>query len=186
MINRRRFKQIEEIAEQVLYKAASFVVPVPVDQVAKQFGLQVFAHDFGPDISGVLIHNANTGTATIGYNSASSLNRRRFTIAHEVGHFVLEHQREGMFIDNASKHFSIVFRDANSSTGEFLQEREANAFAAALLMPKALLVDIVNKAGFDLSDEENLISNLAITFQVSTQAMAYRLANLGVLNSASM
>ncbi|GAB3923504.1 ImmA/IrrE family metallo-endopeptidase [Larkinella terrae] len=183
MINRRRFKQIEEIAEQLLQDTSSFVVPVPVELVAKGLGLQVFAHDFGPDISGVLIQNA--GVATIGYNSKNSEKRIRFTIAHEIGHFVLGHQRDGMFVDNASKHFSIAFRDINSSTGELLQEREANAFAAALLMPKSLLVTYINKVGFDLSDEENLIVELANSFKVSTQAMAYRLANLGVLNSAS-
>jgi|SRR5919202_769625 Zn-dependent peptidase ImmA (M78 family) len=184
MINRRRFKQIEEIVERILHQTNSYTIPVPVFQVAGELGLQVLKHDFGPDISGVLIQKS--GTSTIGYNSENSEKRQRFTVAHEIGHFILGHQREGMFVDNAKKHFSIIFRDNNSSTGEILQEREANAFAAALLMPKPLLLDYINRVNFDLSDGENLILELATSFEVSTQAMAYRLANLGVLNSASI
>lgn len=183
MINRRRFKQIEEIAERILRQTQSLTVPVPVYRVADELLLRVIGHDFGPEISGILIKNG--GVTTIGYNSENSPKRRRFTVAHEIGHYALEHQREGMFIDNADQHFSIMFRDVKSSTGESLQEREANAFAAAMLMPKSLLIDQISKANFDLSDEDDIVQQLATLFEVSTQAMTYRLANIGILNSAS-
>lgn len=182
MINRRRFKQIEEVVQGLLEQTGAFVVPVDVEVVARALGIAVVGHDFGADISGVLIHNA--GQVTIGYNERDSLLRQRFTIAHEIGHYALKHQREGLFVDNPGKHFSVLFRDGNSSTGERLQEREANAFAANLLMPRALLMEYVHRTSFDLSGEGEVIQQLANDFNVSSQAMTYRLANLGVLNSA--
>src|SRR5574343_470703 len=84
-----------------------------------------------------------------------------------------------LFVDQ--KKFKVMFRDEMSSTGEIKQEREANAFAAALLMPKSLLIREIQKLPFDLADEdENVVVKLAQKFEVSTQAMAFRMANLGL------
>lgn len=75
----------------------------------------------------------DSGKGTIGFNPTESKTRQRFTIAHELGHFELHKQDSGLFVD---KEFKMLFRDQNSSSGEIRKEQEANAFAAAILMPE--------------------------------------------------
>jgi Zn-dependent peptidase ImmA (M78 family) len=75
-------------------------------------------------------------------------------------------------------------RDEVSSMGTRKEEREANAFAAELLMPG----DFVEIAFDRLSTEQpaiaasQLVSRLATLFDVSEQAMGIRLGNLGILS----
>lgn len=148
---------------------------VDVDEIAEHLGLQVVTHDLGANVSGVLY--IDKGKGTIGYNKMESEVRRRFTVAHEIGHFVLHRLENNVFVDK--KEFKVLYRDDNSSTGEIKQEREANAFAAALLMPRERVIKELNKKNFDLGDEkEDVIQELAKIFKVSTQAMMYRISNL--------
>ena len=173
----RRQRQIEELANRVLRDAGIQEAPVKVEDIAKAHNITIKNYDLGADVSGVLV--LKEGKATIGVNPNDQQVRKRFTIAHELGHYFLEHQRGGLFVDSHKKHFAVMYRDAQSSTGEILQEQEANAFAAALLMPRSLLEAKTRKFNFDLTDESDL-KNLARQFQVSSQAMAIRIANLGL------
>lgn len=59
-------------------------------------------------------------------------------------------------------------------------EREANTFAAYILMPDFLLKQEINEIDFDLGSEDD-IKNLAKLFDVSSQAMYYRILNSGLL-----
>ena len=167
-------RSIEHRANEVLEKAGFFEVPLPVDLVARRLGLRVEPTDLGDDISGLLV--IDNGKGTIGYNASHPRVRQRFSIAHELGHFLLHRNDLQLFID---KRYAIAFRDKRSSSGEYRREREANAFAAALLMPESLMRREIRKHDFDLGDEATLDA-LAEAFDVSVQAMAYRLANLNL------
>ena len=57
---------------------------------------------------------------------------------------------------------------------------EANAFAAALLMPAALVRNAFEKQPFELT-EDDVLEMLAKKFKVSTQAMTYRLMKLRII-----
>ena len=62
-----------------------------------------------------------------------------------------------------------------------LQEREANAFAAALLMPEHFLLEEIKKYSITLTEEDAAaIAKLAGKFQVSRQAMMFRITNLNL------
>jgi Zn-dependent peptidase ImmA (M78 family) len=186
-MTKKRQKQIEEAALALLRQAgrypASYLdlvegVGIDVQAVATYLGIEVVLHDFGDEISGVLLRDGDK--AKIGYAERTGFKRRRFTIAHELGHYLLNHQRQGVFIDTTEKYFTL-FRDSNSSTGEDFQEREANAFAASLLMPRALLLEgmaIINQLEESREEEFDLVKGLAIRFNVSKLAMSYRLTNL--------
>jgi Zn-dependent peptidase ImmA (M78 family) len=115
----------------------------------------------------------------IGYNSAHARVRQRFTIAHEIAHFLLHAKRAGkpqLFIDG----YMSFRRDATSSTGAERDEVEANQLGAALLMPRSLIKKELLSNDLNLDDEES-IAFLAKRFQVSTAAMSNRLLNLNVL-----
>ena len=94
---------------------------------------------------------------------------------------MLHRNETKLFVDKS--YSSVFYRDDRSSEGKYRQELEANAFAAALLMPTDTVRDAIEERGFDLADDDGL-DELARLFEVSRQAMAYRLANSGVFSSA--
>lgn len=164
---------IERKAKQLLAEAEIHAPPVPVEQVAKSLGMKIELADLGEDCSGVLVRNGNR--AVIGVNWGHHPNRQRFSIAHEIGHFVLH---EGQtYID---KGYRVQFRDLESGSGTKGEEMDANAFAAALLMPAEWVKDAFYQQPFELT-EDDVLQMLAQKFQVSTQAMSYRLMSLQLL-----
>lgn len=169
-------KNINSIVKSVLTDLKIDSLPVKIEDVAKNRGLRVLPYSFDEDISGVLVIEDNIGT--IGYNQSESRVRRRFTIAHELGHYELHKDKASLFMDNG---FKMLFRSVNSGVTEEKQrmEQEANAFAASILMPEHLLKKELEKIEFDLSDDED-IKSLAKIFDVSFTAMYYRIRNLGL------
>ena len=152
--------------------------PVPVERVALQLGLQVERAALGDGISGLLV--IQDGRGIIGVNATQPAVRQRFTIAHELAHFVLHRDVMPVFIDKQFlRPYLAAFRDTASSTGEDWLEREANAFAAALLMPAEMVRLAIAELGVDVADDDAL-ENLARRFQVSRQAMTFRVANLSL------
>lgn len=168
-------RRIEDRAHDLLVRYNCLRRPVPLDILAHRLGLRVQPALLGDEVSGVLVLDGEQGT--IGVNSSQAPVRQRFTIAHEIGHYELHKSSSRLFID---KTYSAFLRSDASSTGEDRQEIEANQFAAALLMPSDLVRSELERIVIDLADESSLAS-LAENFQVSRQAMSFRLANLGYL-----
>jgi len=92
----------------------------------------------------------------------------RFTISHELGHYFIEAHRNYLR-KGGQPHCCIT--DFVSDT---LVEREADCFAAGLLMPKFLLCEIVNKSTANLS----AIKNARKEFDVSLTSMMIRWTQL--------
>lgn len=144
-----------------------FALPVNPEAIAMASGVVIKPiEDIGlaalAGLSGA--YKPNNGSPTIYINRNEGLTRQRFTCAHELGHYALRHV--GDQLDRISG-FTIGQLD--------YRETEANAFAAALLMPKwsveALIID------------QNIrnVEMLAEMFGVSQNAMRFRLINLGWL-----
>ena len=156
-------------------------LPIDVEALAKALSISVKYEPFDEDLSGVLVKEGER--IAIGINSSHAITRQRFTMAHELGHYVLKHDGN-LFVDKTLRNQAfIVRRDGKSSLGVDLFEIQANQFAAELLMPRALLdVQVTKRLGRKprLSSGD-LIVELARVFLVSPQAMEYRLANLGSL-----
>jgi len=168
---------VDQHAEKILRETETYKVPVPIEVVAQRLNLKTEAAALGDNVSGMLVVEDDRGA--IGYNSSHARVRQRFTVAHEIAHFILhlkKNRRSQLFIDP----FLIFRRDDNSATGNDKEEVQANRFGAALLMPATLLRKEIKKHGLDLDDEDAL-SFLAKRFHVSTVAMTYRLNALGLL-----
>jgi Zn-dependent peptidase ImmA (M78 family) len=150
--------------------------PVNVEEVAKHLGLRVISMELEEDVSGVLITKPEMSCIVIRKNDA--VQRQRFSIAHEIGHFVLRHQFESGEHVHVDRGFRVSRRDKRSSSGTDAKEIEANQFAAALLMPSWIVMDNIKAIGSDDLNDEH-VTDLARKFKVSEQAMTIRLSVLG-------
>ncbi len=171
---------IEAKAEKLLKDSGCYSIPVNIKDCVSYLKIELTEVELEKDLSGFLAFKAGN-KAVIGFNKGHGRERTRFTIAHELAHFVLHRELSStIFIDkDRIPTQNILFRDSNSSTGEYVKEREANAFAAALLMPKQLVEESVRELDKKMED---LIKHLADKFQVSTHAMSIRLANLDIID----
>jgi Zn-dependent peptidase ImmA (M78 family) len=143
-----------------------FVVPVDPFVIARRLGLRVFAASLEPDVSGMLVKRPGQD-AEVYVNGDDHENRQRFSCAHEIGHYIL---RAGKPDDS----FGYIDRRGQmASAGTNPAEIFANQFAAELLMPQ----DAVRAA----YEDSTSLASLAVKFQVSLEAMRYRLENLGIL-----
>lgn len=168
----------ESKAAELLDRLSISEVPVPVERVAVAIGAQIILERMGPDVSGMTYRQDEQ--VIIGLNGAHHPRRRRFTAAHEIGHVQL-HPGRPLLIDSSIR---VNFRDPVSSMATDAEEIEANAFAAALLMPARQVVERAQAlvAGGTRS-RERLVAELAKTFDVSPEAMGFRLINLGVASA---
>lgn len=172
-----RRQKIRRVAEEVLEGCRINEPPVDIRAVAKSLGIVISRTAAEDDLSGFLFRDRDSGKCVIGVNDSHASNRRRFTVAHEIGHYLL-HEDSDVHVDSR---FQVKHRNQLSSEGTSDEEREANLFAAELLMPASFLEE--DLAGIDHLDAEDdsdksEIKKLAERYRVSTQAMTFRLVNL--------
>ena len=147
-----------------IMRAHQTAAPVPVEKLANALGLVVVDEpDLTDDISG-LIERANESEARSGYriivNERHTKTRKRFTIAHEIAHYLLHRDQIGDRLQDDA-----LYRSRVSSK----IEREANQLAADILMPRDLIEsELRNRDAISIDD-------LARHFEVSKIAMAIRL-----------
>lgn len=166
-------RDIEARATELLKQNGLFKQAVDVEALAEALKIAVQSQPLEDGFSAFLL--VKEGNATAFVNSDHHPNRRRFSLAHEIGHFVLHHQPtkklDDLFLD---KSVALYTRKDHHSND---MEKEANEFAASLLMPRELLDKYVNKNDLDIEDEFD-VSRLALAFGVSEQALQIRLNRL--------
>jgi Zn-dependent peptidase ImmA (M78 family) len=120
----------ERLAYNLLERYEIYEPPVQVVEIATKEGLNVFTlpkekmDDLG--ISGYL----NPIQNKIYVNRADPYVRQRFTIAHELGHWFMGHAKDTQVYGN------FVFRSSAKGINRNVWEKEADRFAASLLMPR--------------------------------------------------
>ena len=133
-----------------------FIIPVDPWQIARTLGLDVETLPLG-SIDGLLKRDGD-GAWYVIVSSLLPNDRQRFTVAHEIGHWLLHRgSRE-------------AFAHAGPQTGRY--EREANTFAAELLMPHNAFLEAVWELNAD-------VGQLARRFGTSREATLLRLKQFG-------
>lgn len=164
-MNRPGISPADILAQYNLYS-----IPVNVLALASKLGIRVFEEALPEDISGILdLRNM----PIIMVNQDHVRHRQRFSIAHEIGHFVL-HRPRGIHVDKRT-----YYRNSKSAEGLDDIEIEANRFAAELLMPADLVIREIENYSDLIDSNDDVISVLADSFEVSATAMGFRIQNLG-------
>jgi Zn-dependent peptidase ImmA (M78 family) len=173
-----RRKEVERRAELFLQEFPKLSPPIDIERIAVSSGIQVVRTVADWNESGFLLRDQDR--ALIGINSRNSARRQRFTIAHELGHWYL-HKSKHLIVDQS---VMIHKRNNISSQATSQQEIEANQFAAALLMPERFVFNTIKRRmDSGVRSSEELIDVLADEFDVSNDAMGWRLINLGILST---
>ncbi|MCC2624899.1 MAG: hypothetical protein K0R14_772 [Burkholderiales bacterium] len=157
------FPIIDDYAELIIVKELEELkAPVNIEQIVKNYGIQVYKESMEENQSGAIVINDNASGMII--NKDDSLSRQRFTMAHELGHFI------SYKLQNKTGEI-IEFRDGTSSLGTNLEEIFANKFAASILIPKTLLVSLIGSMEVNIEELSNI-------FEVSQQSLEFRIKNL--------
>jgi len=172
---------IEEIRTRAEEVAAKYnpqhVAPFPYENILDdREDLKIYFTELDDDlISGATLYENDEFTVLI--NSSKPGTRQHFSLGHELGHCflhadILREEKAIIDSDDALAGPRILYRQEHASDEQL--EREANAFAATLLMPAGLVRD-----GWAAVAD---IEKLAQIFQVSVVAMSIRLTELGLVS----
>ncbi|WP_370644040.1 ImmA/IrrE family metallo-endopeptidase [Thalassobius sp. Cn5-15] len=140
-------------------------VPVKIATMARALDIEVKSATLRPRISGQIQRSESSGSGyRIRVNRHEASTRQRFTIAHEIAHFLLHREFIGDGIED-----SILYRSTLSDA----REAEANRLGAQLLMPEQSVVRALRDYGGRATPE--IARALAERFEVSEAAMSIRL-----------
>lgn len=120
----------EQIVAEILRQNPQLPVPVPLELLAEHSGISKIEAFDSEGFEGALLTNATKSDGAIFYSSRSPRPRQRFTIGHELGHFLLPWHRQASF--------QCTTEDISSRTNKDW-EIQANQFSAEMLMPAPLV-----------------------------------------------
>lgn len=136
--------QVEHLAEEVLSGHECVAPPIDVFRIAQEEGIELAPGDYGDDFCGRIEYHREIGKFLLFHPATESVRnpaRVRFSVAHELGHYFLDHHRD-LLVHGAS----------HNSTSDFIcedrLEREADEFAAALLIPGFAMKRKLTKRSF--------------------------------------
>lgn len=134
--------------------------PVRITAITEEYGIDVYNSTMSSNISGAIIKEGDKYVIYV--NDKHHSNRQRFTIAHEIAHYILHKEKIGdNLTDNA------MYRSKLSN----VFERQANILASEILMPVNFVMQFI--------EENKSVSEMASLFQVSEGAMRIRLKQGG-------
>lgn len=162
------FRKARARAAAVLRENHVIRPPVAPREIAESYGLTVQLVELPGDLNEVAGY-IDMGGQTISVNAADPYNRKTFTIAHELGHYLLHRE---LFKQHPERYQVLMRRPIGVETDPL--EKEANLFAAELLVP----MEFLKLYGRYATPEE-----LADLFAVSREVIGYRLkfANLAAV-----
>lgn len=147
--------------------------PVDLKAIFSDLGI-AFEEIWMDEASGSITRNGDSFAVTV--NALESENRRRFTAAHELAHYLLHRDLMGDG-ERMHRHVDKLY-NGDKPSGDVIFKREhevqANRIAAQILMPKAL----IEKKFAETADA----GALSTKFGVSKAAMEIRLKTLGLLD----
>ncbi len=186
MINKNKEEKIIETTRRILHLVYSDLnsieLPISMWKIADMLDIDIEEVEFdNPDIIGELnIEEDDDHDVTIKIKKNDIITRKRFTIAHEIGHYILEkglENNKNRTINNLPiKTQTVMDQEYNIIDADYSEEEEqaANIFAANLLMPEELV-----KKYWNIKKD---IEFIATMFLVSRSGAQWRLYNLNLID----
>ena len=168
----------ENLASAVMAQLEPVSKPIPIIAVAKALDIVEIRYEELESFEGALLTTAerDVGSILINANPNSSPQRQRFTLAHELGHFLntwhTPHDVAGFMCAKADIKFE-SFHIKPGLTRHEVQEREANRFAIELLAPRQRIIALSND---DASVRDVL--RISTELELSKEAAARRYVEL--------
>jgi len=158
------YLKARELADTVIKDNYVISRPVNMEEIAQNYGLRIIELDFGErkslkNVSGYI----DPKKKRIFIDKHDDPARKAFTIAHELGHWLLHNDK----LEAEPGKYAILYRRPLRISNQDPVEAEANYFAACLLVPHESLTDIRRKT--------QRVDELARAFGVSTEMMSYRI-----------
>jgi hypothetical protein len=166
---------LDKIAEEIFRLVPDIPIPVPVEDIARELDITEIRALETEGFEGGLVTDVEKSRGVILINQASRGQRRRFSVGHELGHFLSPwHKplRPAGFLCSVED-MRLSWASKQSRAAEM--EVEANRFSAQLLMPRArFLADIRRRKGCELEH----VLGLARDYVTSKEATARRYVEL--------
>lgn len=161
-LNYKDYQVSRDLAWRVLLNEGVAELPVKVGTICRQMGIQVRYYTPQDDNDG--ISTIVSGQPVILISDKCSVERQRFTCAHELGHILLGHVGE----------YELVNREP--SRGDNPIEQAANVFASRLLAPACVLWSL----------DARTPEQIARLCKISHQAAAFRAERMDILYQRNM
>jgi len=175
-----KFEDLPEIkaAKEIIkaYNYTKYNLSIDIYKIMTEKNIIIKEVDLPNKISGVLDTRGNQPIVLI--QKEHGKERKRFSLAHEFGHFILNSSPRGVHLDK-----NTYFRSNLSSYGTDIEEKKANRFAAELLIPSDILWEILSENMTDLIDSEEdegleVLTKLAQRFEVSVAALTIKISGV--------
>ena len=159
----------EKLISVILKHHPQWIPPVPVEELALKLGIEEFQELEVDGFEGALLTDTDKTRGVILTKAGAREERRRFTIGHELGHFLIPSHKGNRQCSAAD------LRETRRDNDHRRQEAEANRFSAGLLMPKPWFLRDMQKLG----DADVMhIQKLAKLYNTSLEACANRYVEL--------
>lgn len=156
-ISKPQIKKVQLKATEIWTSFCGNKIPIQLNDIIQKLGIKIKEEDLSID---GITRTDEYGLCCIMYSKNISIERQRFTVAHEIGHIVLEHTSILGNCDQFSK-------DS--------QEKEANAFAGELLVPSTDLKEYVKK-------EKPTVQDIITRYWISRPVAFIAIQNNKLLN----
>ena len=150
-------ENLEELTSRILVNNDMYNIPVDPVKIAKTYDIEVYQGELDNKIAGAIRYYKEKDKFEILVNKKDPMVKKRFTIAEELGYYILYEEI----------HVNLIDKTINE------EEKEVEYFAGALLVNKTLLENVYNS--------NSKILELAQLFKVSISSMTLRLNVLGLL-----
>lgn len=150
--------------------------PVNVEAIIRCWGIELDKNAELPEGFAGEIRKKQDGGYKISVNKKDHYYRQRFTMAHELGHFMYHTIKMG----DLGTMDSVKYKSLDNSNIGDQEEIEANKFGASILMPEDLIIKhaLEKKVIIDNEINEDGLKEIAKIFGVSYQAMEFRIKTL--------
>lgn len=168
--------EIKKKVEEVFKETGLISIPAEVVAMASFYGFSVYELEMDDKVSGMIIvgdknlKDFDTDKVIV-VNSNHAATRKRFTVAHELGHYILKNRPQKCY---AHRDSSEVYNP---------EEKDANSFASALLMPEEDVKKFANSFFDNTFGDVDLmiIPKVARRYNVSESAAEVRLKKLEII-----